>query len=494
MNQKPPYRTRFFLAALIAAILLTATSCEISLSGSGGGGGEGGVTVYTPINTTFARTFAGGIPKDISALNGKIISVLVSFLPADKRESNEGFVTNDPNERDWTINSTSRNVVPVVSRTVQVTQSVTGQSLWDTRMRAAENEILSNGELKTARTVATNYSKVPISIGLNTQWVNITIAHNSSNITATCKKISAHAYFFIDNRDIATMSSHLDEYATAFENIYVSNHTHFGTENDVDNNGKVIIIFSSELTSKNGLLGYFNPTDKFATTSYPDSNEGDIFYLTTKNEYQGEAIKATMAHEFQHMIYFDEHYKLGSSLSYTWINEALSQAAEYYSGYTRSHEIWIQNFLSGGWSTLSLTHWTDINYGYGAVFARYLIARFGVTAIRNMCATNKVGVASVEAATGLDFNTIFYDFTLALVLSGTSATIDNRYSFGTLNLQTVQPVPRKGLKYDSAYTFTAGNGGSSWNYPYEIYFMPASGTFGTVSLSGTDVIGTAFGL
>ncbi|MCE5256178.1 MAG: hypothetical protein LLF89_04945, partial [Spirochaetaceae bacterium] len=233
--------------------------------------------------------------------------------------------------------------------------------------------------------------------------------------------------------------------------------------------------------------------DKYSSTTYSDSNEGDIFYMTTDTAYQGNIIKGTLAHEFQHMIYFDQHYNLGTTSSYTWLNEALSQAAEYYNGYTDNHLAWIESFLGNDWPGLSLTYWTSSNYGYGAIFIRYLIDQYGDTAIKNMCSTDKIGIAAVEAATGASFNTIFTNFTRALVMSGTGDSSDSRFNFTTLDLRSIQSTGRGGL-LPYTTTLVAGNNYNGSLYPYEIAFNKWSGSFGTIKLTGTNFYGTAFGL
>ena len=86
-------------------------------------------------------------------------------------------------------------------------------------------------------------------------------------------------------------------------------------------------------------MGYFYSVDKYPKATYTQSNEGDIFYMTTDAGYQGDIVNGTLAHEFQHMIYFDQHYNRGVTSTYTWLNEALSQAAEYYTGYTGTTSI-----------------------------------------------------------------------------------------------------------------------------------------------------------
>jgi hypothetical protein len=48
----------------------------------------------------------------------------------------------------------------------------------------------------------------------------------------------------------------------------------------------------------------------------------------------------------------------------------------------------------------------------------------------------------VEAAAGDDFNSIFIDFTRALIMSGTGDSEESRYAFTSLNLRTIQSQGR----------------------------------------------------
>lgn len=438
----------------------------------------------------------GGNTVNISVFNGKYIYTILSAQPANKPESN------DSNPANWNIYPMTLATAAATSpsRTISLSLNNDGrysgpayyekQAERDLLTRRMENEALAS----RAQQLSRRAPPAPISVG--TVWNNVNILNSIGMwtlINTTCRFISNYAYFFIDNRDIIAMESYLADYGTAFDQIYQVNHNHFGAENDTDGNGKLIIVFSQELVD--GPLGYFYAIDKYPNTIYSYSNEGDIFYITTDIDYQGDIVKGTLAHEFQHMIYFDEHYDRGVLGTFSWLNEALSQAAEYYNNYLENHHGWVGDFLDAGWGGLSLTHWTSFNYGYGAVFIRYLIDRYGDTAIKKMCSTDKIGVAAVEAATGGNFNTIFNNFTRALVLSGTGDSDNPLYNFSTLDLQAVQPNGRGGLTtphyFDAGDSIVHSRGGL---YPYEICFLGWNGDFGTMKLSGDSVIGTVFGI
>ena len=461
---------------------------------------------------SYLEPLVSGTQASLASLNGSKVYTLVSTKPDHRSEGN---VRTDFLKRSFMLRSTAgqtASFAPTVGTGIE-TQGRSkalgvpgvfgvGQRGSDEKIRQIENEILSSGARQLSGAMAKSSRAAPLQIEIGTEWNDVHIATASTSIDTVCVAVSSSAYFFSDKRDRTAVDAYLSDYgyADAMNAIVGIDRDKFGLENDVDQNGKIIVVFSGELND--GLLGYFNPQDKYPSSSYPDSNEGDIIYVTTELRYQGgngNILKATLAHELQHMIYFDQHYNRGVSATYTWLNEALSQAAEYYNCYTDNHNAWIKSFLdsgsenSGGWHGLSLTYWTDDNYGYGAVFIRYLIDQYGDAAIKNMCSTGKVGIAAVEAVTNDSFNDIFSNFTKALVLSGNDWSIDPKYQFVTLNLQTVQPTGRGGL-LPSSPTYSAGGSLNPSIYPYEISFNQWSGAFGTMTLSGSGFFGTAFGL
>lgn len=442
--------------------------------------------------------------KTADQLNGSAIYTMISSQPPGKPEGNS---TLSKPKYTITLTTTAATSSNSAASNIFLKQfnSFEGQAKVDAMMRAKENQILASGANRYSKSASRmNLSTIPkeIEVGV-TLWNGVKVYNYRTNLTekidTTCIGESTHAYFFVDNRDILAMSPLLDDYGDKFNIIYETNRRIFGTETDIDKIDRIIIVFSRVLAETDRLLGFFNAEDKFPATYYHDSNEGDIIYLTTASKMQ-KYIPATLAHEFQHMIYFDEHYRRGVTTSFVWLNEALSQAAEYYNGYGENgdnHYLWIQRFLEKDWEYgLSLTYWSDYNYGYAALFIRYLIDQYGDPAIKNICSTDKVGIAAVEAATGTDFNTIFLNFTRALVLSNTGITSDTRYNFKLpLDLTAIQTTGRKGLA--TSYNYNAGDKLTGYLYPYTIFFAGWSGNFGSMTLTSDSrcgANGTVFGL
>jgi hypothetical protein len=444
-----------------------------------------------------------GVPVDVSSYNGKNIYTLFTGTPGDKSEHNSNTVMEAIG---FSLISTAgaatvSSVWSDIATNTDSQMKAPAQTIIDKRSREKERLLLarqtrqfSRADLPPTKTLRTGQ--------VGATWNNVyvyDVAGQSGQfvtIDTTCRFVSQHACFYVDNNNQISDAT-LAEYGNAFDQIYLVNQARFGRENDTDGNGKVNVVFSGKLT--NGVIGYFNPEDKYAYLAGDNySNEGDIIYVTTDTKYRElifseDVIKGALAHEFQHMIYFDEHYNRGALSAYTWLNEALSQAAEYYNGYIELHLSRIANFLKGGYRGLSLTHWAAANYGYGAIFIRYIIEKYGDAAVKKMCATPYVGIKAVEAATGVDFNTLFTNFTRALVFLGTNADVDPLDNFTGTDLTALQASGRGGL-LPLSDRLTAGISGSGVVPPYGFLFYRWRGTFGTMTLSGLDITGSVFGL
>jgi hypothetical protein len=474
----------------------------VLIAGCGGGGGGG--TSPTPIPSSTDSAFmnlGSGTVVTVAPLNGKYIYTIITAEPSSARE---GEAYNTPPSYSVSFSSTAGTTLARIVNSSKRTAKISSmrpaymrkQAEWDLKVRQMENQLLGSRARQYSKKQLTGINPAPAPpITVGTPWANIYIALTTNSISATCQYISDHAFFFVDDRNTAAMASQLAGYGTAFDAIYDVNHTKFGMEKDIDGNGKVIIIFSQEIAGD--YLGYFDANDKYPKSTSPNSNEGDIFYITTTS-WGSSIINGALAHEFQHMIYYDEHADRGVTFTWSWLNEALSQAAEYYNGYTTIHDIWMYNFLYQDFDLgLSLTYWTLDNYGYGAIYIRYLIDQYEPSIpdlTKRLCATNLAGIAAVENATGVSFNTIFTNFTRALVMDGTGDSTDPRYQFTSLDLPTFQPNGRGGLDPFLSDTYAAGSGPSESVHPYEIHFYAWTGSFGTMTLSGSNVTGNAFGL
>ncbi len=309
------------------------------------------------------------------------------------------------------------------------------------------------------------------------------------------KKTSANCYIWVDSTENIS-DAILDDYVTDFEASITELRTDFGHDQDTDGEGPIYILISSVFNDFCG--GYFNSTDKYAVDG---SNNHDIVYLANNSyavvgkytaEEGQEYNKATLAHEFQHMINFDCHYRNNAIVPETiWLNEGLSELASYVCGHGDANNFKIKAFLD---FPVGITVWdqTSSSYGAGLLFTRYIYERYPAK-ITNMVNTNLVGIANIESTLGVNFDEFITDFYLALCYDGTGYSVDPRYEFATLNLRTGD--------FDGLLpwqSFQIGNNGTALAYPYEPVLLPLTdvGTNSTITFSvvGSPVKATIIGL
>ena len=172
-----------------------------------------------------------------------------------------------------------------------------------------------------------------------TLWVPDLVTNQYYQDPATLVFTGSHCLVYVENSTASSVPlTTAQNIADKFDNvIYGLDHTYFGTESDLDGNGKVILFILdikdgySSSTGGGYVAGFFNPGDMYTTQSNSYSNHGEILYLDDNpaSPSTDPGFYPTMAHEFQHMINYNEREILHSySPEDTWINEGLSTAAE----------------------------------------------------------------------------------------------------------------------------------------------------------------------
>lgn len=327
----------------------------------------------------------------------------------------------------------------------------------DIRLRELEKELLNRpgGDSENADKIINQsmLRTVPANIRAGDMWYDIYLYRDQSypprydKINAECIYVSPNAYWFAEENVIPYGAIDIASYARDFEAGYEIMKEKFGTAGDVDGNGKVIFLFAF-LEGSTG--GFFYSADKFKNNELPGyyrSNEADILYLNI-NFAADQDLKtfmtSTLFHELQHMILFDTRRAAGmNNMPDTWVNEGLSKLAEYYTGYTGSHEKgdgsshydFIFRLMKEHYDH-SLTDFQDtVSYGYSLLFMRYLQERFGDGFIKGIYADRNTGVNAVAASAGVyDFNELFKDFVYMILVTGRGITDDPRYNISNFNL------------------------------------------------------------
>ena len=308
-----------------------------------------------------------------------------------------------------------------------------------------------------------------------------------NQITATCKKVGAHAYIYLQN-GYAVSDSALTTISSQFDNnIYGKDRDAFGEEPNpgIDGDPRIYVL----LCAIEGAGGFFDPVNEYrnidlAGTCYAGfSNQREMFYVNLSDATPGSPDSlATVAHEFQHLIHF--RY---DGLEETWVNEGCSGLAETICGYPLPWYILATGvpsdpgFLEEPDHQLTLTYpeWGSAgdhlraSYGAAYMWSLYLWEHYGGNAVtRRLVADPAQGIEGVNdalAAVGASdrFEQAFRNWTVAnFIDEGTGpygyATIqllpsgyDNRTTFQRpLLTATHSAYPASGIR---SINYWAGN-------------------------------------
>lgn len=185
-----------------------------------------------------------------------------------------------------------------------------------------------------------------------------------------------------------------------------------------------------------GTLGYFWGKDEYLDTVMQQygyrSNEAEMFYLDIHfTDLVPMMMVSVLAHEYQHMIHFNQKALLRDVNSPTWFNEMCSMVSEDFVGSIvgipdeDSPRSRIPRF-NGYYYDSGVTDWLSgsnvlKSYASAYVFGAYLARNFGGAPLfHDMLCRSEVGPAAVTASmtalgTGTTFNDVFGEYTTAFV-------------------------------------------------------------------------------
>jgi hypothetical protein len=225
---------------------------------------------------------------------------------------------------------------------------------------------------------------------------------------------SNNAQVYVETgRDVTTAA--VDGLISAFENSIVPiEHVWYTTPSDVDGNGKIIFLL---LDIQDGyqpggayIAGYFDPYNYYsdasvnATNSTYHSNQAEMLYLDT---YPSDAtkisFKATLAHEYQHLLQFSKARRENQSdYEAIWVDEGLAEISSDLTGFGPQTGR-ANNFRSALLNNTPLV--TDSsasflldNYATSYIYFRYLADVYGVGGISAIFNESSTGVVGVNRA------------------------------------------------------------------------------------------------
>ena len=281
---------------------------------------------------------------------------------------------------------------------------------------------------------------------------------SKSQVPALLVKTSPNLYFYIEKAwwDAQVVEKqneilrNLDALSLEFDNnIYPNLTSVFGSEwkPGVDGDNKITLLFHA---MKENIGGYFRTADEYLKIQIPISNEREMLYLPIGQIENNNTLKVFLAHELTHLITFNQKDRLLGVQEEVWLNEARAEYAITLLGYNHSYsgsnlQSRVRDFLEK--PSDSLTEWQGSKSDYGVVnvFIHYLADHYGVNILSDSLKLKSVGITSINEIllkNGYqeNFQKIFTDWTIALILGSCSNNIKYCYLTSTLSNFKINPT------------------------------------------------------
>lgn len=264
-----------------------------------------------------------------------------------------------------------------------------------------------------------------------------------SAVSSTLRFISERAYFYVEDTWYDSLSQ---AEKNSFENrlmtlsrefdtvIYPKEVDFFGSEPNpgVDADPRLVVLLEN---LKSGTGGYFESIHAYRKSYDPRSNEREMIMVSASSVF-GEGAKVFLAHEFQHLISFNQKELTRQVEEEVWLNELRSQYAITLNGYnvgsTSDLEARENVFMAN--PTDSVTEWVNISTDYAAatLFGHYLVEQYGPAILSETIRSSSGGLASIEGYLAghsykEKFSDVFANWAIAIFLNGTS--IDSHYRY-----------------------------------------------------------------
>ncbi len=292
-------------------------------------------------------------------------------------------------------------------------------------------------------------------------------------IQATLQYSSDHANFYIENEfwnnvSFAMQGQILDvtrALAREFDaRIYPQETAFFGSEPNpgIDKDPKITIVLTP-LVDYAG--GYFDTVNEDPKTITPASNEREMVYVNISTLFDTRHVDSFLAHEFQHMITYNQKELLNHVDDDVWLNELRSEYAIELLGYNDSFygsnlERRLQSYQDDPGD--SLTEWKNvpIDYGEAVLFGEFVADRFSPRVWADTLKGTAISIPAINQALTNNgfketFTDVFSDWLIASYINDPS--LGSKYYYTHANLQNLHVTPTKnlaGLDDTSVYVLT----------------------------------------
>lgn len=275
-------------------------------------------------------------------------------------------------------------------------------------------------------------------------------------LTGVLQKVSTRAYFYFDENWWNTLSLNeqsrakkaLDSLSNEFdEKIYSTLTSAFGPEwrPGIDDDYRITILIHP---MKEGSGGYFNSRDEYLKIENPKSNEKEMVYLNS-DYLESSLAKSFLAHEFVHLITFNQKERIQGVSEEIWLNEARAEYVPTLLGYDDYYAISnlrqrVKVFLRNPSDSITEWRFNKTDYGSLSLFSQYLVDHYGLGILSQSLKTDKTGIDSLNYILeknniNKDFSQIFTDWTIAVLVNDCS--LGKYYCYKNDNLESLEVTP-----------------------------------------------------
>lgn len=275
-------------------------------------------------------------------------------------------------------------------------------------------------------------------------------------LSAVLIKISPKMYWYaesdwlagLNSSEISSVNIAIEKLDREFTNtIYPRLTMQFGSEwkPGIDGDERITVLLHR---MRQDVGGYWVSSDEYDRLQIPRSNQREMVYLDA-NQITEPLMKSFLAHEFMHLIIFNQKERRFGIEEEVWLNEGMAEMGPAFLGYDDIYkgsnlERRVRDFLRT--PNDSLTEWenTPFDYGTANLFVRYITDRLGWDFIAHLLQVPDVGIKGVNLAlandnSALDFAELFTDWTVTLALR--KCSLGQRYCYLDKNLQDLWVLP-----------------------------------------------------
>ncbi len=319
-------------------------------------------------------------------------------------------------------------------------------------------------------------------------------------VSATLRYISERAYFYVaddywsgigeitHNQALAQIETLAREFD---DRIYPIETNFFGSEPNpgVDNDVRIIILLTPLIEN---VGGYFDTANQHLATKVPNSNQREIIYLNISDLANQSKMFAFLAHEFQHLISFNQKENLRNISDDVWLNELRSEYAVTLLGY---NDIYDGSHLQRRVRALtenpsdSLTEWKNLPADYGQIglFGEYVAEHLSPQVIADTLKNKSAGFNSlaeslIKNGHSETFTDIYRDWLIANFLN--DGSVNTRFDYTKPALTDFRVVPTRTVANPGENTVLAVSDSlRDWQGTWYDVSQLQSGTNGVLKIS-----------